>query len=327
MKKAKVMIVGASGAIGRSLTLLISKSEFVSQLILNDLAPTEGIATELNHLDKYNNVSSGTLAECDKDINIVILVCGKPQNNANEKRDDLFKANASIYKSIIETVGPRLASSTIYLVVGNPVNSLTVIVTEVLKKLGKYEEGKVIGFNELDVVRSKKMVGSLFNVDLKNIDVPLIGGHSEKTIFPVLDSAKYLGNDSSKFPNGKISLSDEQKNELFAKIRSAGDDVLKAYNNMGTASLSTAYSCYILVKKICNASDKQTSYAYIECNEPGLPAFFTVPVQLSLTGGAKCLKEKLKEIIKLVDEGQKNKLIEEVKHNITTAKNFLENKS
>ena len=71
----------------------------------------------------------------------------------DQKRDDLFKINANIFKVIMETLSLRLKNDPIYIVVGNPVNSLTVVCAETLKKTGRYHANKLFGLNELDVMR------------------------------------------------------------------------------------------------------------------------------------------------------------------------------
>ena len=62
-------------------------------------------------------------------------------------------------------------------------------------------------------------------IDANDIDVPILGGHSEKTIFPMLDDI------TNKKTGEKIELSDGDKKHLFDDIRNAGDRILEAYHN------------------------------------------------------------------------------------------------
>ena len=80
-------------------------------------------------------------------------------------------------------------------------------------------------------------------VNPNEIDVPIIGGHSEKTIFPVLNSVKNLKTGK------KIDLTDDQKISLYHDIRNAGDKVLQAYDSKVIA-FSLKFDMIILKKTI-----------------------------------------------------------------------------
>ena len=71
-------------------------------------------------------------------------------------------------------------------IISNPVNSTVPIAVEVLKAAGVYDPKKVIGVTTLDVVRSNTFVAELKGLDLKDVDVPVIGGHAGTTILPLL---------------------------------------------------------------------------------------------------------------------------------------------
>ncbi len=105
-------------------------------------------------------------------------------------------------------------------IVTNPVNSTVPIAAETLKKLGVYDPRKVseasswgvtgarqgrtgscakhelalvrascsqvLGVTSLDVVRANTFVAEAKGLDLKDVDVPVIGGHAGATILPLL---------------------------------------------------------------------------------------------------------------------------------------------
>lgn len=65
-------------------------------------------------------------------------------------------------------------------------NSTVPIASEVLKAAGVYNPNKLIGVTTLDVVRANTFVSEAKGLDLKEVDVPVIGGHAGKTILPLL---------------------------------------------------------------------------------------------------------------------------------------------
>lgn len=71
-------------------------------------------------------------------------------------------------------------------IITNPVNSTIPIAAEVLKKAGCYDPRKLIGVSTLDVVRSNTFVAEAKGLDVKDVDVPVVGGHAGATILPLL---------------------------------------------------------------------------------------------------------------------------------------------
>jgi len=315
--KINVMVIGAAGGIGRVLCAFLANSKFVKKLVLCDIAPTKGIAMELGHLNKGCVVLSQDMASCDKDIDCVLMPCGKPQTSANEKRDDLFKINAKIFQSIMETLSGRLETNPVYIVVGNPVNSLTVVCAETLTKVGKYDPKKLLGLNELDEMRASRLVADLKGLDPRDVYVPLIGGHSEKTITPVLNKTMNTATDKP------IELTKAEKDDIFDQVRFMGDRILEAYDNKGTATLSTAISTFRLTKAIFGAKSDDTHIAFVEHGQMQgeVPRFLSVPVKLSREGVKEVVP--FKDLVDALEPDARDKLFKEVESNIQTALNVL----
>ena len=72
------------------------------------------------------------------------------------------------------------------LVITNPVNSTVPICAEIFKAAGTFNPNKLLGVTSLDCVRANTFVAELKDLDLKYVDVPVIGGHSGITILPLL---------------------------------------------------------------------------------------------------------------------------------------------
>ena len=71
-------------------------------------------------------------------------------------------------------------------IISNPVNSTVPIAAELLKKAGVYDSKKLMGVTTLDVVRANTFVAEAKGLDLKDVDVPVVGGHAGATILPLL---------------------------------------------------------------------------------------------------------------------------------------------
>lgn len=71
-------------------------------------------------------------------------------------------------------------------IITNPVNSTVPIAAEVLKAAGVFNPKKLIGVTSLDVVRANTFVAEAKGLDVRDVDVPVIGGHAGVTILPLL---------------------------------------------------------------------------------------------------------------------------------------------
>lgn len=71
-------------------------------------------------------------------------------------------------------------------IISNPVNSTVPIAAEVFKAAGTYDPKKLLGVTTLDVVRANTFVAEAKGLDVKDVDVPVVGGHAGTTILPLL---------------------------------------------------------------------------------------------------------------------------------------------
>ena len=105
-------------------------------------------------------------------------------------RDDLFKINAGIVKTLIEGVAQHSPKAFV-LVISNPVNSTVPIAAEVLKRAGVFDPMRLFGVTTLDVVRAETFVQDITGErDPSKTVIPVIGGHSGETIVPLFSQAK-----------------------------------------------------------------------------------------------------------------------------------------
>ena len=117
------------------------------------------------------------------------------------------------------------------LVISNPVNSTVPIVASVLEKLGVFDPRRVFGVTTLDVVRAARFVSGAVGVTPAETPITVVGGHSGATIVPLL----------SQDAHGK-AITGEQYAQIVNRIQFGGDEVVKAKDGAGSATLSMAYA-------------------------------------------------------------------------------------
>jgi malate dehydrogenase len=292
----KAVVIGASGGIGQPLALLLKTSKIITELSLYDVVATPGVAADLSHIatpakvEGYLPKDDG-LAKTLKGADIIVIPAGVPRK-PGMTRDDLFKINAGICRDLatgIATTSPKA----FVLVISNPVNSTVPVFAEVFKKHGTFDPKKLFGVTTLDVVRASTFVAEILG-DLSlapSITVPVIGGHSGVTIVPLLSqSSKPLP------PNFETA----QLEELVKRIQFGGDEVVKAKDGTGSATLSMAYAAFEFTDKVIAAWKGKTGIivpSYVNLSLPGGDAikkeigedleFFSAPVELGPEGAVK----------------------------------------
>lgn len=70
-----------------------------------------------------------------------------------------------------------------------PVNSIVPMFSEVMKKRGHYNPAAIFGITTIDVVRANKFVAEVLGLEPECVVVPIVGGHTDKTIVPILTKA------------------------------------------------------------------------------------------------------------------------------------------
>ncbi|KAL6231930.1 lactate/malate dehydrogenase [Aspergillus navahoensis] len=142
-------------------------------------------------------------------------------------RDDLFNTNASIVRDLAKAAAKASPEANI-LVISNPVNSTVPIVSEVFKAAGVYNPKRLFGVTTLDVVRASRFISQVQGTDPSKEAVPVVGGHSGVTIVPLLSQSNH--------PN----IEGKTRDELVHRIQFGGDEVVKAKDGAGSATLSMA---------------------------------------------------------------------------------------
>ncbi|KAH8115739.1 NAD-malate dehydrogenase [Phellopilus nigrolimitatus] len=231
-RHTKVAVLGASGGIGQPLSLLLKLDPLVSSLSLYDIRLAPGVAADVSHVDTPGEVkgyAADKLDEALEGVKVVVIPAGVPRK-PGMSRDDLFNTNASIVRDLAAAVA-RVSPDAHVLVISNPVNSTVPIVASVLEKAGVFNPRHLFGVTTLDVVRSARFVSGAASVAPADAPITVVGGHSGVTIVPLLSQNSY----------GK-ALTGEKYDALVHRIQFGGDEVVKAKDGAGSATLSMAYA-------------------------------------------------------------------------------------
>ena len=199
-------------------------------------------------------------------------------------RDDLFKTNASIVRDLVVAVA-KYCPKAYVLVISNPVNSTVPIAAEILKKHNVFDPKKLFGVTTLDVVRAETFVGDITGEkDPSKLTIPVVGGHAGATIVPLFSQAK----PSVNIPQDKLDA-------LVNRVQFGGDEVVKAKDGAGSATLSMAFAGFRFAEALLKA--KKGEKGVIEPTFVYLPGvdggdeiqkatgcdYFSVPVELGVS--------------------------------------------
>jgi malate dehydrogenase len=324
----KAVVAGASGGIGQPLSLLLKTCPLIDELALYDVVNTPGVAADLSHISSPAKIT-GYLPKDDgaklafKDADIIVIPAGIPRK-PGMTRDDLFNINAGIVKGLIEAIA-EVAPNAYILIISNPVNSTVPIAAEVLKAKGVFNAQRLFGVTTLDVVRAETFVAEIIGKhNPQELTIPVIGGHSGETIVPLFSQAK----PTVKIPSDKMA-------DLIKRVQFGGDEVVKAKDGAGSATLSMAYAGFRFAEKVLKAVKGgrgivEPTFVYL----PGVPGgeaiaketgcdFFSVPVELGPSGAEKALNP-----LTNIDESEKTLLkacVEGLKGNIQKGVSFAHN--
>ena len=285
----KAVVLGAAGGIGQPTSLLLKSSPLVSELSLYDIVGAPGVAADLSHISTPAKVTghlpaNDGLKACLTGAQIVVIPAGIPRK-PGMTRDDLFNKNASIVQGLAEACA-QYCPDAFLLIISNPVNSTVPIFAEVLKKHNVFNPKKLFGVTTLDVVRAKTFTAEIAGGKAADYTVPVVGGHSGVTIVPLLSQAKPAAD-----------IQGEALDKLVNRIQFGGDEVVKAKDGAGSATLSMAYAGYKMAESILRAVNGESGIVeptFIHLD--GVPGgdvvkkevngldYFSVPVELGPEG-------------------------------------------
>lgn len=238
-----------------------------------------GVAADISHINTKSTVNgyqpdSDGLKQCLTGSEIVLIPAGVPRKPGMTRDGedkllvrpkwlltlvDLFNTNASIVRDLAKAVADAAPNANV-LVIANPVrastascihftdsvqvNSTVPICAEIFKAKGMYNPKRLFGVTTLDVVRASRFISQLKGTDPADENITVVGGHSGATIVPLLSQAGY-------------SLEGKELDDFVYRVQFGGDEVVKAKDGAGSATLSMAMAGARFAESLLKAAQGQ----------------------------------------------------------------------
>eukprot|EP00760_Papus_ankaliazontas_P005684 PhM_4_TR12717/c0_g1_i1/m.89762/K00026/MDH2; malate dehydrogenase len=272
----KVTVLGAAGGIGQPLSMLLKLDKNVSRLALYDVANAVGVAADLSHIctpAKVEGFARDDLNKALEGSDLVLIPAGVPRK-PGMTRDDLFNVNAGIVKNLATACAQSCPKAQVG-IIANPVNSTVPIAAEVYKKAGVFDPKRLFGITTLDIVRANTFIAEALGVSAESLDITVVGGHSGPTIVPLISQSSAAG-----------KLSQEQIEKLTHRIQYGGDEVVKAKDGTGSATLSMAMAAARFSSTLFRAMNGETvsECAYVHSTAEPRVEYFSTRVTLGKDG-------------------------------------------
>ena len=229
---------------------------------------------EKDYSEKVNEILVNYSKTANSDI--CVITSGIPRK-PGMTREELIGINAGIVKNLVSSCADNCPKALIGIIT-NPVNTTVAIAAEVLKNKGVYDPARLFGITTLDVIRSSTFVAEIYNKDPKDVNIPVIGGHSGITILPLLSQSGF-------------EFSDDDAAAMTKRIQNAGTEVVEAKAGGGSATLSMGQAAAkfgLSLVRALNGEKDVIECTYVE-GSGELARFFAQPVLLGKNGVEKIL--------------------------------------
>ncbi|XP_049865517.1 malate dehydrogenase-like [Pectinophora gossypiella] len=280
VRRYNVTVVGGASELGQVVSLLLRGEPAVTKLTLHDTVPrTSGVLMDLSHIPSpsllacYKQEDNLMKALLDADI---VLVTGGHLLSPDVPKDDLVATNTNFIKQI----APKISSIRPMPLIGivtEPIHILVPMAAEIMKCYGHLDSKKLFGVTGIDSLRAQAIYAGMLNLHPQKCSVPVICGHTENTIVPLLSQAE---------PSRKLDF--RRMQDFLRKVRQSDELILTAKCGFAP-SLSIAYSVLIFTRALMAALDGKENTkvdAFIENNDFGT-SYFGGRVRLNHEGVAE----------------------------------------
>ncbi len=179
----KVTVVGA-GNVGATCAQVVAEKNIVKEVVLVDIKEgiSEGKALDLWQtapVNEYDTRLTGSTNDYSKTAGseVVVITSGVPRK-PGMSRDDLISINASIVKSVTESVVEYSPDAKI-IIVSNPLDVMTYAAYVTAKK----PKNQVMGMaGILDTARYRAFLAEALDISPRDIQALLMGGHGDTMV-------------------------------------------------------------------------------------------------------------------------------------------------
>lgn len=254
----KVSIIGA-GNVGATAALDIVRMDIVNEVVLLDIKEgvAEGKAMDIEQCasaDDFTTIVTGVTNDYSATANsdIIVITSGMPRK-PGMTREDLVGVNSRIMYSVASECH-KYSPDAIYIIVSNPMDTMTFQVQNILISLGKKDTyTKVFGMGGL--LDSSRFVYFIrqalkkhgINAKAYQIIAWVIGGHTDTTMIPLINEADY---------NGKLITDILSKGECDVVVENTMKGGATLTNLLGTSAWEAPAACIAMtVKSIINNNE------------------------------------------------------------------------
>lgn len=307
---SKVSIIGA-GNVGATAAMKLAIKNVVDEIILLDIKEgvAEGKAMDIMQCATAENFNTEVIGvtndySATADSDVIVITSGVPRK-PGMTREDLVGINSSIMKSVVQECDKN-SPKAIYVVVSNPMDTMTYQVIKILEKLNEHKiaprdfipyNKRVIGMGGmLDSSRFKYFIYKALknkgvkNINMNSINAKVYGGHGDTTMVPDYISASVYVNGNTKYLNDYFT--EEEINEIVNNTMKGGATLT---NLLGTSAWEApGANIAALVKAIvtgdpnfaavCSVYNKEKDVCigtYITTNKTGIKdIYYGVPSEL-----------------------------------------------
>lgn len=218
---SKVTVVGA-GNVGATVANCVAQKDIVNEVVLLDIKEgvSEGKALDMWEaapINYYATKLTGVTNDYEKtkDSDVVVITSGVPRK-PGMSREDLIGINAGIVKSVTENVVKYSPNAKI-IIVSNPLDAMCYCAYVT----AKVPSSRVFGMaGVLDVARYKAFIASELDVNPKDIQALLLGGHGDSMVpMPRFTSVGGI-------PVTEL-ISDEKLNAIVERAKVGGGEIVK----------------------------------------------------------------------------------------------------
>src|SRR5574344_355851 len=191
---SKVTVVGA-GNVGATCANVMAINEVANEIVLLDIKEgvSEGKAMDMMQTVTLLDVDSKVIG-CTNDYartansDVVVITSGLPRK-PGMTREELIGVNAGIVKSVADQI-LKYSPNAIIVIISNPMDTMTYLK---LKATG-LPKNKVIGMGgTLDSSRFRYYLSKALNVNAREVEGLVIGGHGDTTMIPLKRFANVKG--------------------------------------------------------------------------------------------------------------------------------------
>ncbi len=257
----KVTVVGA-GNVGATVANVLATKKFCSEIVLVDIKDgvPQGKAMDIMqtaHMLNFDTTVTGVTAE-PNDPNgyaptagseVVVITSGMPRK-PGMSREDLIGVNAKIVKSVVDQA-LKFSPNAYFIIISNPMDAMTFLTL----KDSKLPRNRVLGQGGmLDSSRfryflAKALTENGYPATPADVDAMVIGGHSDKTMVPLVSLATLRG-----IPVAKL-LTKEVLDDVVANTKVGGATLTKllgtsAWMAPGAAAAAMVEAIVLDAKKV-----------------------------------------------------------------------------